>query len=594
MLRIPSSVPDDDERKHGDNYHSNKNDNNNNVLPSATFASQSAITHSHDAPTTGTTRRNRPHRMSQSSRQFASTSTTTIAAAAAVTPTPTTTFPYTAVAANVSAASLPRSYTKADGLYRLARSQDSQIMHTNVDHQSLMDALFSDSDEALERRSIRRARTTRPDSQVSSSSSTSDSFGRGSIELAISSNSNSSSDEGRQQRALVADDDIVAHAGSETLMDLFGAQKDLEQQMHAIEQQEKDAYAAVAAAAAATRTEREDLLDVDEMEKEEEEHGEKTTTHEQEFEMPSFIRVLYMGAASEKDKRNFMKKLSQAFATLFHYDSPSWLQNPKMFKERKHHLLLMDLVPPDQGGEDQYDNIIETCEDNGLSIIEADFTWSSLSSSSSSSSNEKTTAEDKNNLTFMIEQYVWLQCDSARQYPSDWQQQQQQQVPVYARQKFDGFVYPDKAPNGIDLCVYFYDNNYDEHNVKDRLRTDEDMVILWRLKKLGIPIMPILSSGNTATTTTTTTTRPRSQHHHHYQYPRSTVSSSSSASNPPPLPASSVINTGAAVNTIPTIDERRTQFADLLAQYKIRCVDISLSKLDVGLAPSFQKNAKKK
>ncbi|KAI8140642.1 hypothetical protein BJV82DRAFT_621928 [Fennellomyces sp. T-0311] len=362
-------------------------------------------------------------------------------------------------------ADLARSYTETGEMHKLAYSHDSQILNSRIDHQSLMDALHSDSDE-----------------KAGSQEST-DSFDRESIELAVSDNDDSDNDDDD-------DDDVVGNAGSETLMEILSAQKDLEQQMKAIEQEEKDECAT------------------------------------EEFEVPSFLRVLYMGAASEKDKRVLLKKISQAFATLFYYDSPSYLRNPKMFKERKHHLLLMTLVP-----DEHDDDLIETCEDNGLSIIEADFTWSTVSM-------------ETNNLTSMIEQYVWMQCEAARQDPTVWK------APDAFRNNFDGFVYPDRAPNGIDLCVYFYDTN---EKPKDRLRAEEDLEILWRLKRLGIPIMPILSGGRN---TPISPTRSRSQHL--------------------PRPA-------------PTIDERRAQFADMLAQYKIRCVDISLSKLDVGRPPSFQK-----
>ncbi|KAI9270423.1 hypothetical protein BDA99DRAFT_501740 [Phascolomyces articulosus] len=498
--------------------------------------------------------------------------------------------PYASTSATTPS-SLPRLLTET-GLHKMARSHESQKnMHSStIDHQSLMDALHSDSEQQQRRRQQhlqllrqhQKGKTVvvsqvnvgddeEEEGEYSTTTTTDDddSFDRDSIELAVSGSSSGGDGDGRSNNSNKNDhphhlmeqdeeDDMIAgDVGSETLMELLGAQKDLEQQMRAIEQQEN---------------ENEPYL-----------HHSQEEQEQEEFEMPSFIRILYMGEASEKDKRIFLKKLSQAFATLFHYDAPSWLRNPKMFKERKHHLLLMSLVPPDDGEEEeQQDNLIETCEDNGLSVIEADFTWST------------SVAMETNDLTSMIERYVWLQCESARQNLTSWKEEIHNTHDHHShRNTFDGFVYPDKAPNGIDLCVYFYDeggNNDTKKKVKNSsLRVDEDMVILWRLKKLGIPIMPILSSGNNKTTSsppTTTTAGPsRSQQHHHtYSHfpPHPSRSSSTSTSSTSPTVHS-------PISTTPTIDERRTQLADLLAQYKIRCVDISLSKLDVGRPPSFQK-----
>lgn len=87
--------------------------------------------------------------------------------------------------------------------------------------------------------------------------------------------------------------------------------------------------------------------------------------------------------------------------------------------------------------------------------------------------------------------------------------------------KEECFVYPESTPNGVDLCVYFYTG--DDHD-----QVEKDMVLLRALRKLGISVLPL------------TTTK----------------------------------------------DELlKAHFADLLTEYKVRCLD--LGNLDVGKQPSF-------
>ncbi|KAI7852422.1 hypothetical protein BDC45DRAFT_513394 [Circinella umbellata] len=584
MLRIPANtVPDDQELEKEPS-----NNNNNAIQPKTTFQNSSHITLNNEnsstlnsprpqstlsylskkaSPPTSSHHPWPPQRMSQSSGHF-----------------------------NVD---LPRSHAET-GLHKLAQSQDYQSMHSStIDHQSLMDALNSDSDQEQrqpyhgrrkrgivgEQQEQRGQRGQRGSQYSTTTTDDDDSFDRDSIELAASSG-NSDNEDGHRKNSYSNngdhdddDDDLmVENVGSETLMELLEAQKDLEQQMRAIEQQEND------------NEEYQENNNDDEQDKEEKEEG---MEEKREFEMPTFIRVLYMGSASERDKRIFLKKISQAFATLFYNDTPSWLRNPKMFKERKHHLLLMSLVPPDIDEKEEQENLIETCEDNGLSIIEADFTWSTTIA-----------METDHYLSSMIEEYIWLQCESARQDLTSLKKKtsihNSYDHENINSDKFDGFVYPDKAPNGIDLCVYFYNGS---NNDKKKNRIEEDLIILWRLKKLGIPIMPILSGEANITTSSTTpsssssrTSKSRSQYHyqfHNYHQPSSRSLSTSTAPTSTTTTntstTSSPLSTPTTFTSRPTMDEHRTQFADLLARYKIRCVDLSLAKLDVGRPPSFQK-----
>ncbi|KAG0169054.1 hypothetical protein DFQ28_007726 [Apophysomyces sp. BC1034] len=285
----------------------------------------------------------------------------------------------------------------------------------------------------------------------------------------------------------VSEDEV----GSETLMALLNEQKDLEQQMTEIEEQEN-----------ATPTDR------------------MNTPSSTQFEMPTQFRVLYMGAATEKDKRSFLTKLSEGLSeALGHDTNGSLFPSPLIFRERKHHLLLMSLVP----GVD--DHFTETYEDCGISIIEADFSWSTPVGEKSPK---------------MIENYVWMQCESACDDSAIWVDP--------PTSDFEGFVYPDKTTQGIDLCVYFYNGGTPQHEILEQRRVEDDLVMLWRLKKLGVPILPILSSTSS--------------------YRRSSSPAAYSAANF-------------------TIPERRSRLADLLSDYKIRCIDIA--NLEVG-QPSFQKS----
>ncbi|KAL0086272.1 hypothetical protein J3Q64DRAFT_1618373, partial [Phycomyces blakesleeanus] len=100
------------------------------------------------------------------------------------------------------------------------------------------------------------------------------------------------------------------------------------------------------------------------------------------------------------------------------------------FKERKHHLLMMSVI------SDRDDTRTSAYEDNGVSVIEADFTSSS-----------PTAISDPDGLNDIVLSYVSHQCDD----PIIWLSNQS------AKGDFKGFAYPEKTPNGIDLCVYFYD-----------------------------------------------------------------------------------------------------------------------------------------
>lgn len=214
-----------------------------------------------------------------------------------------------------------------------------------------------------------------------------------------------------------------------------------------------------------------------------------------------------MGSVTEEKKKELFKKLSQGFAHVLQQQQHLRNNNNKNlsllgqpiipFKEIKHNVLLLS-------DDDDPNLISDICEDIGVSIIEADFTWNS---------NAVNYSNDPNNLLL---QYAWNQCPNPRELPTAWLENQLKQ------HIFTGYMHPEVTPNGIDLCVYFYDGPSDE------IRTKDDLELLCLLRKLGIYVLPL------------TTTRDESIKSH---------------------------------------------FADLLTEYKVRCLD--LGNLEVGKEPSF-------
>ncbi|KAI9483294.1 MAG: hypothetical protein EXX96DRAFT_456938, partial [Benjaminiella poitrasii] len=123
------------------------------------------------------------------------------------------------------------------------------------------------------------------------------------------------------------------------------------------------------------------------------------------------------------------------------------------FKEVKHNVLLLSV-------EDESELTSDTCEDMGVSMIEADFTWNS---------NATMYSNDPNNLLL---QYAWKQCPNPNDLHAAWLEEK------ISKTEFKGYVYPEPTPNGIDLCVYFYDGQDDK-------RTKKDLLLLCTLRQLG-------------------------------------------------------------------------------------------------------------
>jgi hypothetical protein len=231
------------------------------------------------------------------------------------------------------------------------------------------------------------------------------------------------------------------------------------------------------------------------------------------FEHPALYRVLFMGSTSEERKKEIFKKLSQGFVHVLQHhrssnSSSSSISNHNNavtsgihsigsstnnlfeqpitpFKEIKHNIILLS-------DDDAPELLSETCEDVGVSIIEADFTWNS---------NAIRFSNDPDNLLF---KYAWDQCPNPRELPAAWMEDK---IKDY---KFTGFMYPEATPNGIDLCVYFYDGQDDE-------KTKCDLNLLCSLRKLGIYVLPL---------------------------------------------------------TLSRDEKQKSHFADMLTEYKVRCLDL--------------------
>lgn len=185
-----------------------------------------------------------------------------------------------------------------------------------------------------------------------------------------------------------------------------------------------------------------------------------------------------MGSTTDENKRELFKKLSQGFVHVLQQqqqqdppklkpteNSASLLGGQPIipFKEIKHNVLLLSDI-------DEPDLVSDSYEDIGVSMIEADFTWNS---------NAVIYSNHPDNLLL---QYAWHQCPNPRELPAaSWLEAEVHKT------KFTGSMYPQTTPNGIDLCVYFYDGQDDE-------RTKQDLRLLCTLRKLGIYVLPLTTT----------------------------------------------------------------------------------------------------
>ncbi|CAO3596463.1 unnamed protein product [Absidia cylindrospora] len=350
----------------------------------------------------------------------------------------------------------------------------------------------------------------------------------------------------------------------------------------------------------------------------------------EQLETLSFLRVMYLGVTSAEEKHMFLKKLSDGLSESLFRQTPapppppppsatstittksastSSSSNPvdgntnnvpfaHGFRERKHHLLPLHLFLANSTlDDDYYNDHAAMFEDNGVSIVEADFTT------------DNNMADPRKCNPELILHYIFTQyqqyfppstLNNILNPPSHW-----------ANTRFDGHVFSEGDPNGIDLCVYFY------HDAQKMADVSNDMDTLWKINALGIPVLPIMSMSNQTIT-------------------KSPLSSTSLAANEPSSPANSKTHSldrhiskfandndeldteyenddddnddddddnnnendsdsyenTSYVKQRP-IDVRRNELAYLFSQWRIKMMDIS--NLDIIGQPSFQQrgNARK-
>ncbi|KAI8073981.1 hypothetical protein BC940DRAFT_343536 [Gongronella butleri] len=326
----------------------------------------------------------------------------------------------------------------------------------------------------------------------------------------------------------------------------------------------------------------------------------------EQLEQLVFLRVLYVGAASNDEKRLFLKKLSDGLSgSLFRHQLARTVASTHDFREKKHHLLPLSLFPllddvlapppgPSTSSNHPYthdttatsrdmthlDDNMTLFEDNGVAIVEADFTCMDQPEPS----------------TDTILRYVYTQFESM--VPAD-QLRETLQLPKNEEERpFQGYVYPDTSPNGIDLCVYFY---HDALSLNHRVPRQMDL--LWKLSALGIPILPILSTAeaNHASSPATRLPQPVWSPHSPSSTGTGGISAAAGASSAtkaplmPPSPASlydehmdRTVTTATSRQTATprTLDQRRNELALFFSQWRVKMIDIS--NLNISDQPSFQ------
>ncbi|CAO3641337.1 unnamed protein product [Cunninghamella echinulata] len=288
----------------------------------------------------------------------------------------------------------------------------------------------------------------------------------------------------------------------------------------------------------------------------------------EQLETITFLRVLYLGVASLDEKRLFLKKLSDGLSeTLFRQapitspypaESSTSSYNGCDFYERKHHLFPLNIFKSEDVHVD-YSNLLE---DNGVVIVEADFTHDN-------STQEH--VQPTYDMDFILN-YVYIQ--SVSSHSTDSLQSILSPPDHWKSQPYKGNLFSEDTPNGIDLCVYFY------HDAESHTEVTKDLEILWKIHALNIPILPILSMSNQ---------KPSQQNTETSNIP---ITSFPLSPSPPSSPtATDITDTDKYANQRP-IEIRRNDLANIFSKWKIKMMDIS--DLDIIDQPSFNQKGKSK
>ncbi|CAO3647270.1 unnamed protein product [Cunninghamella blakesleeana] len=313
----------------------------------------------------------------------------------------------------------------------------------------------------------------------------------------------------------------------------------------------------------------------------------------EQLETISFLRIIYLGVASLDEKRLLLKKLSDGLSeTLFRQTpitSPSThfpnltpsSNNNYDFYERKHNLFPLNVFKSEDVNID-YSGLLN---DNGVVIVEADFTHDNST---------QQYLQPYYDMDFILN-YIYIQSISSH---STSLLQSILSPPDHWKSKpFNGHLFSDNTPTGIDLCVYFY------HDAESQDEVTKDLEILWKIHALNIPILPILSMSNQ---------KPLHQNAETFNTPITSLTS--------PIPTTTIINTNTNTNTndynnnntnntntstnnnnITNNDKytnqrpvgiRRNDLASIFSKWKIKMIDIS--DLDIIGQPSFNQKGKTK
>ncbi|KAI7864000.1 hypothetical protein BDF14DRAFT_1839206 [Spinellus fusiger] len=251
---------------------------------------------------------------------------------------------------------------------------------------------------------------------------------------------------------------------------------------------------------------------------------------ESPFETLTLLRVLYMGSATSKEKQRIFHKLTDGLAQAMETHGRN--ASPHLFRERKYNLIMST-----EAGHKETDT--RAYEDSGVSMIEADYTWHSPAAEA---------VADAYALNHSILSYVAHHCDD----PVAW-------ISTAPLKAFDGFAYPEKTPNGIDLCVYFYNGSAMDTNTDASMdQLQDEFRTLLRIKRLKVPILPILTAPETSC----------------FDFDFGSSSSPSYGNH----------KSGMA------LEERQRQLARLLSRFKIQSVNIT--SFETMEHPSFQRHSR--
>ncbi|KAF7728759.1 hypothetical protein EC973_005597 [Apophysomyces ossiformis] len=189
---------------------------------------------------------------------------------------------------------------------------------------------------------------------------------------------------------------------------------------------------------------------------------------------PITFRVMYMGyVKGNHSKLLVRKKLAEGIAESVVSSSA----RPRTYRERKQHVVFLNASRKEP---------VETYDDSGLSLIEADFTWSDPLGSSNiiqPYTNALMSLTSPPNVHEAIRTYLqhhYYSYGTSALWPKNISHKDS--------------VYSDVTANGVDLAIYFYS----QPGTQWAPLIEKDMQMLADLRSFGVPVLPLM--GNTHST----------------------------------------------------------------------------------------------